>query len=85
LRGEFEAQGKTRVFEELKATILGDAAPLAEIAARLGASESAVKAAAHRLRHRYRELLRAEIAETVPLAAEIDEELTHLFAALGVT
>jgi RNA polymerase sigma-70 factor (ECF subfamily) len=83
LRGEFEAQGKVRVFEELKATILGDAAPLVEIAARLGASESAVKAAAHRLRHRYRELLRAEIAETVPLAAEIDDELTHLFAALA--
>src|SRR5262249_15997214 len=52
MRGEFEAQGKTRAFDELKATILGDAAPLAEIAVRLGASESAVKAAAHRLRHR---------------------------------
>lgn len=83
LRAEFEAEGKTRAFDELKATIAGDAAPLAEIAARLGASESAVKAAAHRLRHHYRELLRAEIAETVPLSKDIDEELEHLFAALG--
>jgi DNA-directed RNA polymerase specialized sigma24 family protein len=83
LRGEFEAAGKLPVFEELKATILGDAAPLAEIAARLGASESAVKAAGHRLRGRYRELLRAEIAETVPLASDIDEELQHLFRTLS--
>jgi RNA polymerase sigma factor (sigma-70 family) len=85
LRGEFEAAGKLSVFEELKATILGDAAPLAEIATRLGASESAVKAAAHRLRGRYRDLLRAEIAETVPLATDIDEELQHLFTTLGGT
>ena len=83
LRAEFETQGKARAFEELKATILGDAAPLAEIAARLGTSVSAVKAAAHRLRHRYRELLRAEIAETVPLAADINDELAHLFSALN--
>ena len=60
-----------------------DTAVPAQIATRLGATESAVKAAAHRLRHRYRELLRAEIAETVPLAAEIDDELAHLFAALA--
>ncbi len=83
LRGEFEAAGKARIFEELKAGIVGDSAPYAEIAARLGASESAVKAAAHRLRLRYRELLRAEIAETVALSGEIDDELDQLFIALG--
>lgn len=83
LRGEFEAAGKARIFEELKAGIIGDSAPYAELAARLGASESAVKAAAHRLRLRYRELLRAEIAETVALSGEIDDELDQLFIALG--
>jgi RNA polymerase sigma-70 factor (ECF subfamily) len=80
---EFEKAGKRHVFDALKATILGDAAPLAEIAAELDASEGAVKAAAHRLRQRYRELLRAEIAQTVPLAADIDDELRHLFSALA--
>jgi RNA polymerase sigma factor (sigma-70 family) len=82
LGGEFEAAGKRHVFDELKATLLGDAAPLAEIARRLGASEGAVKAASHRLRGRYRELLRAEIAETVPLASDIDEEIQHLFSSM---
>ncbi len=64
-RLEFEASGNKNLFGELKAARIGDAAPYAEIAARLGASESAVKAAAHRLRLRSRELPRAEIAETV--------------------
>ncbi len=42
-----------------------------------------VKAAAHRLRQRYRELLREEIANTVASPEEAQEELRHLFAALG--
>jgi RNA polymerase sigma-70 factor (ECF subfamily) len=84
LRGEFEESGRANIFEELKPTLTGDpAAPYAEIARRLHASESAVKAAAHRLRQRYRELIRAEIAETVDNPAEIDDELEFLFTALG--
>lgn len=83
MRAEYDEAGKGNVFDELKAAIIGDAAPYSEIAARLGASESAVKAAAHRLRLRYRELLRAEIAETVALSGEIDDELAQLFNALG--
>ncbi len=83
MRAEYDEAGKENIFDELKAAIIGDAAPYSEIAARLGASESAVKAAAHRLRLRYRELLRAEIAETVALSGEIDDELAQLFTALG--
>jgi RNA polymerase sigma-70 factor (ECF subfamily) len=84
LRAEFEESGRGKVFEELKPTLTGDsAASHAEIAQRLHASESAVKAAAHRLRQRYRELIRAEIAETVDDPAEIDSELECLFTALG--
>lgn len=49
----------------------------------LGVTESAVKVAVHRLRRRYRELLRAEIAETIADAAEVDDELRALMAALG--
>jgi len=46
-------------------------------------SEGAVKVAAHRLRRRYRELLREEIAQTVATPAEVEGELRDLFAALG--
>ena len=83
LRAEYEESGKARLFEELKGAIIGDSAPYAKIATRLGATGSAVKAAAHRLRGRYRELLRAEIAGTVVLSDQIDDELAHLFRALG--
>jgi RNA polymerase sigma-70 factor (ECF subfamily) len=49
----------------------------------LGSSETAVKMAVHRLRRRFREVLRAEIAQTVAHPNEVDDELRHLFAALG--
>ena len=46
-------------------------------------TEGAVKVAVHRLRRRYRELLKEEIAQTVADPAEIDDELRELFAAVG--
>jgi RNA polymerase sigma-70 factor (ECF subfamily) len=46
-------------------------------------TEGALKVAVHRLRHRYRELLREEIAQTVTSPAEIDEEIRYLFTTLG--
>ena len=55
----------------------------AEIAARLKLTEAAVKMAVHRLRARYRALLRAEIAHTVSAPEEIDGEIRHLFTAFG--
>jgi RNA polymerase sigma factor (sigma-70 family) len=54
----------------------------AQVAARLGMSDGAVKVAIHRLRARYRELLRAEVAKTVSAPHEIDAELRHLYDML---
>ena len=46
-------------------------------------TEGAIKVAAHRLRHRYRELIRTEIAQTVASAEDVDDELRHLLSVLG--
>ena len=54
----------------------------AEVAAELGSSEAAVKAAVHRMRRRFGKLLRDEVAQTVGDPSKIDEELRHLFAVL---
>lgn len=69
------------LFEDLKGMVSLDAAidGYDEIAARHGLTEGAVKAAAHRLRQRFREVLRAAIAETVQAEEEIDDEIRHLF------
>lgn len=83
LSEEMATAGKLEIFEALKGVLTGGKARYAEIAIALQMSESAVKAAAHRLRERYRAILRAEIADTVSTSAEIDEELRHLFAALS--
>ncbi len=53
------------------------------IAAQLRTSEGAIKVAVHRLRQRYRDLLRAEVTETVARAEDADDELRHLLAALA--
>jgi len=83
LRVEFAAAGKEALFEALKPFLTGDgkADSQAEVGARCGMSEGAVKVTIHRMRRRYRELLREEIAQTVASAEEIDEEIRHLFAA----
>ncbi|HET6249078.1 MAG TPA: RNA polymerase sigma factor [Tepidisphaeraceae bacterium] len=82
LRGEFAAAGKIHVFEELKSSLTGGSAPYSEIAAKLEMSEGAVKVAVHRLRARYRDLVRAEVAQTVDSDGEIEDELRSLMAAL---
>jgi RNA polymerase sigma-70 factor (ECF subfamily) len=85
LRREFDAADKGRLFEELKGFIWGDKtiASYSEIAGHLGLSEGAVKVAVHRLRQRFRELLRAEVAHTVARPEEIDVELRHLISVLA--
>jgi RNA polymerase sigma factor (sigma-70 family) len=82
---ECSANGRTAQFEQLKTSLWGENCGVtqAEIASRLGMSEGAFKVAAHRLRARYRELLRAEIAHTVASPAEIDEELRHLIQVIN--
>jgi RNA polymerase sigma-70 factor (ECF subfamily) len=84
LRQEFNASDKAKLFEELKGFIWGakSTASYAEIAARLDLSEGNVKVAVHRLRQRFRELLRAEVAHTVSGPEDIDVELRHLIHVL---
>ncbi len=83
LRSEFATAEKAAQFDAFKGALTGDRTPYAEIAARLGTSEGAVKVAVHRLRERYRTLIRAEIAQTVATAEEIDAEMRHLLTALS--
>jgi RNA polymerase sigma-70 factor (ECF subfamily) len=83
LRDEMEKAGKSEQFEALKGSLTGeDDGPREEIAARLAMSEGAVKVAVHRLRKRYRKLLRALIAETVSDEANLDDEMHYLLAVL---
>lgn len=85
LRSEFENEGKAEWFAALHPCLVGErtAQPYAELALRLGVGEGTVKSAVHRLRQRYRQLLREEIAQTLATPAEVDEELRYLFAVLS--
>jgi RNA polymerase sigma factor (sigma-70 family) len=85
LQQEYMASGRAKLFECLQGCLAREASalPYAEIAAHLKLTEPAVKMAVHRLRARYREILRAEIAHTVPTPEEIEEEICHLFSAFG--
>jgi RNA polymerase sigma factor (sigma-70 family) len=85
LRVEYAREGKAAAFEQLKSTLTGErrGVPYAEIGARLGMSEGAVKVAVHRLRQRYREILRQEIAHTVSGPEEVEEEIRALFSVLS--
>jgi RNA polymerase sigma-70 factor (ECF subfamily) len=82
---EYDEAGKAATFAALRDALAGDAdAPShAAVAARLGSTEGAVRVAAHRLRRRYGELLRQEIAATLADPAQVDDEIRDLFAALG--
>lgn len=76
---------KQKLLEHLKVylTARKSSVPYREVAEELGMSEGAVKVAVHRLRRRYRQLLRDEIAQTVSTEDQIDEEIRDLFAALA--
>ena len=85
LRAECAAEGKAAQFEELKAFLTAGKgeASYAEAARALEMEETAVRVAVHRLRKRYRQLLRAEIANTLADPAQVDEELRALFSAFS--
>ena len=85
LRHEYEASGKGPWFAGLRFCLTGarSSVPYAELAVRLGVAENTVKTAVHRLRRRFRELLRAEVAHTVASSDEVEEELRHLFRVLS--
>jgi RNA polymerase sigma-70 factor (ECF subfamily) len=84
LRADHQANGRTRLFDELKVFLTGDsgAPSMREIGQRLGMTEGAVKVAVHRLRERYRQALREEIGQTVSDPADVEDELKALLAAL---
>jgi len=85
LQAEFATGERGQVFEELKSFLTGEEneSSYAEIGKRLGMTEGNLKVSVHRLRRRYRELLREEIGRTVEDPAAIDEEMRDLFAALS--
>jgi RNA polymerase sigma-70 factor (ECF subfamily) len=85
LQAEYAAKGKEQLFEVLKAAIVAgqERIPFAEAAQRLGMTENAAQVAAHRLRKRYRELIRERIANTVADPGEIDDEIRWMIAILA--
>lgn len=85
LQAEADTEKKGKVFDHLKVylTIKESSVPYSDAAERLEMSEGAVRVAVHRLRRRYRELLRDEIAQTVCSEEEIDQEIRDLFSALA--
>jgi len=83
LRDEFVQHGRPENFERMKVFLLGQSeAPYADLAREMNTSEGALKVAIHRLRKRYRELFRQEIADTVADPANIESELRYLAAVL---
>lgn len=84
---ELRNAGKGAQFEALKPWLVGPGArestlSQAAAGAALGMSEGAVKVAIHRLRQRFRETLKSEVAQTVPADADVDDKLRHLVAVL---
>ncbi|MGA2657419.1 MAG: sigma-70 family RNA polymerase sigma factor [Verrucomicrobiota bacterium] len=85
LAAEFVSESKDRYFETLKPWLVGEVGPWSqsEAAQQLGLTEGAVKVAIHRLRKRFRALVKEEIAGTVDEPATVQEELRYLLEALA--
>ena len=85
LRQEFQAEGKLKLFEQLKSFLTGGSIlpSYDEASARTGLPRATTKTHVHRLRQRYREIVRREIARTVSVPHEIDEELRYLCNVLA--
>lgn len=83
LRAEAQAAGEEARFDQLKSYLVDDGNGLtfAELARQLGVTEAGVKGVVRRLRARFRELLRDEVAQTVASSDEVDQELRHLLGA----
>lgn len=85
LQEEYQTQGKAPQFERLKDVLTGDGErlPYSALAVALGMSEDAARQAASRMRKRYRELLREEVAQTLAEPGNVDDEIRSLFEVLG--
>ena len=86
LKEEYLAAGNAALFDSLKELLPDEpgSSSQAEIAARLGTTENAVRQAFYRFRQRYQSLLREEIAHTVATPGDIEDELRHLISVLEV-
>ena len=84
LRAAMAAEGKERLYDELQVFVTGAGAlpDQSETAARLGIPFATLRTHIRRLRERYRDVLRAEVARTVATPADVDDELRHLCAVL---
>jgi DNA-directed RNA polymerase specialized sigma24 family protein len=84
LKDEYRAAGNATLFDSLKELLPDEpgAPSQAEIAARLGITENAVRQAFYRFRQRYQSLLREEIAHTIATPGDVEDELRHLIAVL---
>jgi RNA polymerase sigma-70 factor (ECF subfamily) len=84
LESEWMTSGRGEVFRELQPFLGGEeGVPVyREVAARLAISEGAARVTVHRLRERYRELVRREIAATLATGEDLEAEVRHLFAVL---
>lgn len=84
-RLEIEYASQSVPFDALKGFLIDDrgASPFADLAERLGVTEAALKSLVYRMRRRYAQLFRDEIAQTVADPAGVDDEIRHLFAALS--
>lgn len=82
---EYAAIGRAAVFEELKAVVWGGSREVdyTEIANRLKSTEGAIKVAVHRLRKRFGEQVRVEVAKTLLSPEHVEEEIRHLLAAVS--
>ncbi|HRI11923.1 MAG TPA: sigma-70 family RNA polymerase sigma factor [Verrucomicrobiota bacterium] len=85
LEQDYRREQKIQLFDTLKQTLAGarESQPYATLAAQLNMNEGAVKTAVHRLRKRYRELLQAEIANTVTSPEEVKTEMSYLFKVMA--
>ena len=84
LRDEFVRHGRLDYFNRIKFALLGEASiPYADLARELETNEASLKVGIHRLRKRYREILRAEVADLVADPADVDSELRYLITAVG--
>lgn len=85
LRGESTAEGKAELFAQLKPFLMigKSAIPYAQVAETMKLTEGAVRVAVHRLRGRYRELLRDEVRQTISDPAQVEEEMRALFSAFS--
>jgi RNA polymerase sigma-70 factor (ECF subfamily) len=84
LREEFVLQGREALFDGLKAFLIGDPpeAGMASFTTQFAMNEGAARMNLTRMRQRYRQILRSEIAQTVASPSDIEDELRHLYHVL---